>query len=300
MYGNDPRLVPEYLSTGIPELDKLMNGGLKKKSISLWVGMEGQGKTWTSQKAAAHNLQLDYEVAYVDVERAYMPGWWEQVGVNTKKLHVAQPRNAEECLDMVMVMLSEYDLIIVDSISALMPKYEEENSAESNQMALQARFNGKFFRDINGMNERAHVMVINQLRTAPGVIYGNPTYIPGGAAQRFFASSIIQARKDSWIENDKVRSGWNLKYEILGKHRGDSNDKDFAIVPVLFKGTIDKAGSLVNQGLELGIITQDGAKYEVMDGDEIFFTCRGKARLIESVTENEELFQNLERLIAAR
>lgn len=302
VFGNHPSLIPRFISTGVSELDELMNGGLRVKASSLFVGQEGQGKTWTAQRAAKKTIEDGKKVVYIDVEKAYVPEWWKEVGVDISKLVVAQPDNAEEALDMVMGLLHDYDLIIVDSTAAFMPKDEEEKSAEYNPIGVQARFLSRFYRDITGGNRNSHVFIINQMRETVGVIYGNPAVIPGGKAQKFFVSSIMQCRRDSWIEPDKKRIGWNLKYEILGKHRGHSNPGDSVIVPVLFSGKIDEVGSIVNMALSLGIIAQEGAMYSIIDKEtgEIVERIRGRARLTETMVENQELFLKLNEMVMSR
>ena len=301
VYGNDPRLKAQFLSTGIKELDELMNGGLRVKASSLFVGMEGQGKTWTAQKTAKKTIENGKSVAYVDIEKAFMPEWWREVGVDITKLVVAQPRHAEEALDMIMGLLEDYDLVIIDSTAGLVPKDEEGHTAEYNPIGLQARFLNKFYRDITVKNTRSTVFVINQLREKVGITYGSPTYIPGGRAQNFFVSSIVQCRRDTWIEDEnKKRIGWNLKYEIAGKHRGASSTGDSVIVPVLFSGQIDEIRSNIDLAINLGVIKSLGSGvYEIVDRStgEIISKIRGKAALQEKLTEDQELFGKVMELV---
>jgi recombination protein RecA len=299
MFGNDPDLAPVFLSTGIANLDTFLDGGLRRRSMSIFAGMEGQGKTWTSQQFARTSILAGLGVCYMDIEKAYDPKWWKQTGVPVDKLWVAQPGNGEDAIDiMVNLLKQEIDVIILDSLAAMMPSTEGEVSAEQNFMGLQARMNADFYRKANTLNKCTHVMVIQQLREKIGIVYGNPYSIPGGKAKDFFSSSIIQCKRAGWIEENKVRKGFILKYEAM-KQRGTANPGDYTEISVLFNGKLDEIGQMIGIAIAAGVIVQEGAWYKIVDKStgELLANIQGKARISETLEKNEELYKKVVSLI---
>lgn len=299
IWGNDPRLIPRYLPTGISELDNLLDGGLRVRAFSMFAGLEGQGKTWTAQRAIATTLSAEKRACYLDLERAYDPEWWTEVGVDISKLEVASPSSAEEAIDMVVALVEdEVELIVVDSLAAMVPADEGEAEADQGFVGLQARLNGRFYRVVTSKNNlllgrQTHILVINQIRESIGVVYGNPQIVPGGKAKNFFSSTMIQCKRDGWIEEDKLRKGWYLKYEVL-KQRGRANPGDSVTIPVLFSGHIDTVRQAIEMGLAWGTIKQDKAHYTIVgEGGEVVAKFYGKPKLTEALMEDEELLQRL-------
>jgi len=296
VFGNHPSLVPRYITTGIPELDAFLDGGLRRNSFSLWVGQEGHGKTWTSQKTVGANIQLDHKVCYINLEKAYHPAWWKQTGVDIKKLHVANLNSVEETIDACREMAqADYDLVVVDSSSAFVSGKEEEESAETNNIGLGARLSGRFYRLVNQVNKNTHFFVINQLRETVGMTWGSPIVIPGGKAQRFFSSSIVQCKREKFIpdaDKEKRFKGFNLKYEILIKNRGTAKPGDEITIPVLFSGKVDEAAQISSIAISLGIIKKEGAWYHIVDElGEIIKSIQGKDNLTNELSEDEELLK---------
>ena len=296
VFGNDPRLIRSYISTGISELDIFLDGGLVRKGFSIFSGLEGQGKTWTAQQMARASLDLGLQVCYMDMEKAYDPKWWSTVGVNINKLWVAQPAYGEECIDMVCGLLEAEtcDVIIIDSLAAMVPDAEADASAESNFYALQARMNSSFYRKATALNKSSHVFVIQQLRTKVGVVYGNPTTIPGGQAKDFYSSTSIQCKREGWIEENKVRKGFYLKYECM-KQRGSANPGDYTVVPVLFTGRIDEIAQTISMAISCGFIVQEGSWYNIIDTTtgEKLGRVQGKAKLADLLMGDKNLLDKL-------
>jgi recombination protein RecA len=299
MFGNDPDLSPVFLPTGITNLDTFLGGGLRRRSMSMFAGMEGQGKTWTAQQVAKTSLSSGLSVCYLDLEKAYDPKWWKQVGVPTSKLWVAQPAHGEETIDiMINLLKQEVDVLILDSLAAMMPNTEGESSAEQNFMGLQARMNSELYRKANSFNKCSHIMVIQQLREKIGIVYGSPYTIPGGKAKDFFSSSIIQCKRNGWIEENKIRKGFVLRYEAM-KHRGEANPGDWTEISVLFNGKLDEIGQMIGIAIAAGVIIQAGAWYKIVDpstGEE-FASVQGKAGLSAELEKNEELYGKMVELI---
>lgn len=299
VFGNSPTLERERLPTGIPELDVFLDGGLYRKGISVFAGNEGQGKTWTSQQLAKTSLNSNLKVCYMDLEKAYDPKWWRQVGVPVEKLWVAQPNHGEQAVDMAVGLMKDgVDIIILDSLAAMLPSAEEEASAEQNFYALQARLNSSMFRQVNAANKVSHLFIIQQLREKVGIVYGNPATIPGGNALKFYSSTTIQCKRSGWLEEGKVRKGFTIKYECM-KQRGSANPGDYTEVDVKFNGKIDEVGHMIGIAIAAGVISQRGAWYDIINtsSGEILATVQGKAKLSSELETNEELYKQMLELL---
>jgi recombination protein RecA len=295
VFGNDPSLERERLPTGIAELDIFLDGGLYRKGFSIFAGNEGQGKTWTAQQLAKTSLIAGLQVCYIDLEKAYDPKWWTQVGVPIEKMWVASPHSGEDCIDLTVGLLKEgVDIVIIDSLAAMLPLAEEEATAESSFYALQARLNSSFFRVANQSNRVSHVFIIQQLREKVGIVYGNPATIPGGNALKFYSSTTIQCKRKEWIEENKVRKGFVLRYECM-KQRGSANPGDYTEVSVLFNGKMDEIGQMIGIAIGAGVIEQRGAFYYIIDKStgENLATIQGKGKLSEVLEKDTELYQKV-------
>ena len=216
--GTDKKLDIIWVPFDIPQIDNMMGGGLPLGRMVLIVGNFGVGKTFFTQLCIANFQKLGRTAAYVDTERRYDPTWFKNSGINTEELSVAQPDSGEDALDICAFLIEQrVDLVVLDSIAALVPTAELEGTMEDNTIASQARLLNKGLRKTTKLNiasddltyQGTSFVAINQLRSGIGPF---TTYaLPGGKGQQYFASSLIRINRGSYIEEGKKRIGFNLK-----------------------------------------------------------------------------------------
>ena len=154
----------QRISTGLPSLDVMLGGGLPRKSSTIIYGQESSGKTFIALKAIAHAQSEGLECGFVDAEFSYDPVWAEKVGIQKKKLYIIQPETGEQALDATLALCKAgIDLVVVDSIAALLPTKEMEGTMEDNTIGQQARLLNQFFRKHGPVNFKTALVMINQV-----------------------------------------------------------------------------------------------------------------------------------------
>lgn len=289
MKGNDKRLILQRIPTGVPELDAILNGGIPRGRISIFTGEYSSGKSFLVQLLMQEALSKKLSVAYIDTEKTYDPVWWEQVGLNTKEVYVSQPNTGEEATKIVLSMVhAGIDVVAIDSLAAMVPMAEAKDS-ETKFMGEQARLINRLCRSLLSINHQSVIACTNQLRAT----IGGPSPVetmPGGKGQGFFASLILRMRRDGWLEESGERVGFNLRIicrkSKVGKPFGECT------LPFRFRGEIDRLAMLVDQGLEAGLVEQNGPWYTLkMQGAED--AALGKNALITRLREEEGLRDRL-------
>lgn len=287
-FGDDERLRVEYLPTGISALDTAMSGGFAFGRITELYGEFSSGKTLLALLAIKEAQARGLTVCFVDIERAADPGWMRVLGVDIENTLISRPRTGEDAWDLLEALcIAGVNVVVMDSLAQMVPADEADESMHQSFMGLQARMINKGLRKVTSVNENTAIILINQLRSALGVVYGNPETLPGGKGQGFIAHQMIRVRRGPWIEegtgNAKRRVGYHLTVKIEKSKAGGYDRR--AQVPFYFTGIIDEVGGLVPLAVDLGIIEQRGGWYTVPGGDRIF----GMVHLIEKVRESEEL-----------
>lgn len=205
--------------------------------------------------------------AFIDVEHALDPVYAHNLGVNTDELYVSQPDTGEQGLEIVemLVRSNAVDVVVVDSIAAMVPKAEIEGDMGDSHMGLQARLMSQALRKLTAVisKSRTAVIFINQIREKIGVMFGNPETTPGGRAMKFYASVRMDVRKGDAIKSGSENVGHRVKVKIVkNKLAPPFKTAEFDI---LFGRGISREGSLIDVGTEKGVIQKAGAYYSFGD-----------------------------------
>jgi len=285
--GGDHHLVVDKLPFEIPSLDSMLGGGLPIGRITLVYGDFSSGKTFLSLKAIAAAQAKGMSVILIDSDRSYEPKWAKLVGVDVSNLIVARPNYGEQALDLAEALISSgEDLVIMDTMDALLPISDAESDMEDNFIGLQSRMISRGLRKILRVNQKTIFFAISHVREGFGRFASKR--IPGGKAQEEMASLMLLISKGAAIkdeENDpKKRVGFNMRVTIE-KDKIHGNMYDSCELPFRFKdGAIDTMSGLFQLGLDVGVIKKSGGWYDFMDKHVM-----GKLGVIELLRGNEDL-----------
>lgn len=285
----------ESVSTNCFAIDRLLGcGGLPRGRVIEVFGEPSEGKSTLCLFLAAQVQKSGGRVAWIDSENAYDAAYAEKIGVKTDELMVAQSETLEEAFDVIRALseTNAIDLIVIDSVAALVPKSELEGTQMLKEtMALQARLMGKAMRIITGPISRSKTIVIfiNQTRDKVGVFWGNPQVTPGGKALKFFASVRIKVAKGDKIMGEK-------KDEQIGNTVNVTAVKNKVGMPFrkgkfdLYYGSgVDLVSDLFDTAGELGVMTKTGNTY--MFGEEKLGV--GMEQVINILKKNKELYEKI-------
>ena len=286
----------ETISTGALTLDLALGGGFPKGRIVEIYGPESSGKTTLALHALAEVQKAGGVAAFVDAEHALDPVYATAVGVDIENLLVAQPDTGETALEIVdqLVRSSVVDVIVVDSVAALVPRAEIEGEMGDNQMGLQARLMSKALRKIAGNIGRSGCVVIflNQLRQKIGVTYGSPEVTTGGNALKFYASVRLDIRRIQTL-----KKGTEGEYGIRAKVKVAKNKvaPPFRIAEfdILFGSGISQVGCLVDLAERTDVIVRKGAWYSY-NGENI---AQGRDNAMKYLEERPELMVDVEKQV---
>mmetsp|Transcript_23847 Transcript_23847/g.34874 ORF Transcript_23847/g.34874 Transcript_23847/m.34874 type:complete len:419 (+) Transcript_23847:196-1452(+) len=248
------------ISTGALTLDAALGGGYPKGRIVEIYGPESSGKTTLALHAVAEIQKSGGTAAFIDAEHALDPLYASALGVDVGELFVSQPDSGEMALDIVdqLVRSSAVDLIIVDSVAALVPRAELEGDMSDSQIGLQARLMSKAMRKITASLSLSQCTTIflNQLRSKVGVIYGSPEVTSGGNALKFYSSVRLDTRRKEILPEN---SGIKIKVKVV-KNKVAAPFKQ-VMLDILFNGGIDQMGCIIDAAEELGILVRRGSWY---------------------------------------
>lgn len=261
--------------TGSIAFDYITGGGLARGRVHEFYGPEGSGKTSVALQAVAEMQKKGGVAAFIDVEHALDPKQAARLGVDVNSLILSQPTYAEQALDIMEDLINSnvVDIIILDSVAALVPKAELEGSMEDNQVGLIARVMGKALRKITGAASKTGTIVvfINQVRDAVGVMYGNPEVTPGGKALKFYCSIRIRVSKGKQIVDKKTK-------QPIGQHVFLKCKKNKVGMPYLdaetdfyFLHGMDAAYDIATYGAQFDVIGKKGRTYVLPDGEPIMY-----------------------------
>ena len=263
--GDRPATNIDVISSGSLLIDNALGvGGYPKGRIIEIYGPESSGKTTLALHAIAECQKKGGRAAFVDAEHSIDPLYAKNLGVNIDELILSQPGNGEEALDIVETLASSgaIDIIIVDSVAALVPQAELDGEMSDNQVGLHARLMSKAMRKLAGiLNSNACTVVfINQLREKVGVIYGNPETTTGGRALKFYASVRIDIRRSEAIKSGNSIIGNTVNVKIV-KNKVAPPFKNCQIDIIFGKG-ISKNAEVLEIGVAKGILTKSGSWFE--------------------------------------
>jgi recombination protein RecA len=256
------------ISTGAISLDIALGvGGIPRGRVTEIFGPESSGKTTLALHIIAEAQKAGGIAAYIDVEHALDPVYSGHLGVNIDDMLISQPDTGEQALEIceALVRSSAVDVIVVDSVAALVPRAEIEGEMGDSQVALQARLMSQALRKLAvaiGKSGTA-VIFINQLREKVGIVFGNPEVTPGGRALKFYASIRIDLRRSDTIKQGEEAIGTRVKARVVkNKVAPPFRTAEFDI---MFDHGISREGDLVDLGVELGLIKKSGAFFSYGD-----------------------------------
>ena len=287
------------ISTGSLGLDVALGiGGLPKGRIVEIYGPESSGKTTLTLSVIAQAQKQGANCAFVDAEHALDPDYAEKLGVKLDDLIVSQPDTGEQALEItdMLVRSGAVDVIIVDSVAALVPKAEIEGEMGDAHVGLQARLMSQALRKITGSVKNANCLVIfiNQIRMKIGVMFGNPETTTGGNALKFYSSVRLDIRRVGAVkQGDEVVGNETRVKVVKNKVAPPFRQADFQI---LYGHGINVLGEIVDMGVQLGLVDKSGAWY-AYKGDKI---GQGKQNACDFLKENHKVREEIEAEIRAR
>lgn len=296
--GENAAMQVEAISTGSISLDVALGiGGVPRGRIIEIYGPESSGKTTIALHVIASAQKLGGEAAFIDAEHALDPVYAKNLGVNIDDLLVSQPDSGEQALEVceALVRSGAIDIVVIDSVAALVPQAEIEGDMGASHVGLQARLMSQALRKISGAVAKTNCIVIfiNQLREKVGVMYGNPETTTGGRALKFYASVRIDIRKGETLKNGADPYGNHVKCKIV-KNKVAPPFK-VAEFDILYGKGISKAGEILDMGVDCGIIEKSGSWFSY-NGERLGQGRDSARNLIES---DEALAAELEAKIAA-
>lgn len=294
--GDATRMKVETISSGAITLDLALGGGLPKGRVIEIYGPESSGKTTLALHAVAEVQKNGGVAAFVDAEHALDPTYSAALGVDIANLLVSQPDNGEAALEIVdqLVRSSAVDIVVIDSVAALVPRAEIEGEMGDNQVGLQARLMSKALRKVAGNIGKSGCTVIflNQLRQKIGVTYGSPEVTTGGNALKFYASVRLDIRRIQTL-----KKGSEGEYGIRAKVKVAKNKvaPPFRIAEfdIIFGSGISRLGCLVDLAEQTGVITRKGAWYSYK-GDNI---GQGRDNTIKYMEEKPEFAEKIDQQV---
>ena len=292
------RVRADAISTGSLSLDLALGiGGIPRGRVTEIFGAEASGKTTLAQHIIAEAQKLGGIVVYIDAEHALDAEYAAICGVNVADLNVSQPDNGEEALGIAeeLVRSQAVDLIVIDSVAALVPKAEIEGDMGDSHVGLQARLMSQALRKLVGVISKSHtaVVFINQLREKVGVIFGSPEVTPGGRALKFYSSVRIDLRRGDVIKRGNEAIGNRVKARVVkNKMAPPFRSAEFDI---MFNHGISREGDIVDLGSSAGIIRKSGTFF--LYGD--IKLGQGRENAKEYLVQHADVASEIERQIKA-
>ena len=267
-------------------------GGVPRGRVIEIYGPESSGKTTLAQHIVAECQKRGGIAAFIDAEHALDPEYARNLGVNIDELLISQPDTGEQALEITeeLVRSSAVDVIVVDSVAALVPKEEIEGAMEDKQMGLQARLMSKALRKLTSIVGKTNttVIFINQLRQKIGVMYGNPETTTGGNALKYYSSVRLDIRRIETLKKDDKEIGNRVKVKVVkNKVAPPFRIAEFDII---FGKGISKVGCIVDMAVNFGIVNKAGAWFSYNDEK----LGQGREKAIDFMKNNPEILQEVE------
>ena len=286
----------EAISTGALSLDVALGiGGIPRGRIIEIYGPESSGKTTLALHMIAECQKSGGEAAFIDAEHALDPVYAKHLGVDIDNLIVSQPDTGEQALEIAEALIrsSAIDLVVVDSVAALVPKAEIDGEMGDTHVGLQARLMSQALRKLAGVLNRsnASLVFINQLREKVGVMFGSPETTPGGRALKFYASVRLDIRKIEAIKQDSEIVGNKVRVKVVkNKVAPPFRETEFDII---YGKGISKSGNILDLAVNLDIIEKAGAWFSY-NGERI---GQGRENAKKYIENNPELMQELDQKV---
>jgi recombination protein RecA len=283
----------DAIPTGSLGLDIALGvGGYPKGRIIEIYGPESSGKTTLALHAIAECQKKKGKCAYIDAEHAIDPVYAGNLGVDIDSLILSQPDSGEQALDITQMLAASgaIDLIVVDSVAALVPQAELDGVMEDNQVGLQARLMSKAMRKLTAVIDKTKctIIFINQLREKVGVMYGNPEVTTGGKALKFYATIRLDIRRNDQIKQDGNAIGNETTVKVV-KNKVAPPFKQCHFSIIYGKG-IDSDSEIIDAADQLGLLKKSGSWYQTLDGEMI---GNGREATAKKLSEDAKLKESL-------
>lgn len=290
------KVVVPVIPTGALTLDLALGvGGIPHGRVTEIYGPEASGKTTLTLSIIAEAQKQGKTCAFIDAEHALDPVYAGKIGVKTEELVVSQPDTGEQALEIVesLVRSGAVDLIVVDSVAALVPKSEIDGNMGDAVMGMQARLMSQALRKLTAIINKSHtaLIFINQIRMKIGVMFGNPETTTGGMALKFYSSVRLEIRRKESLKKGEEVYGNTVRVKVV-KNKMASPYKE-ATFDILFGEGISKAGCLVDAALEANILARKGTWY-FLNEDRI---GQGRENVVKEVEGNPQLFGRLDKMV---
>ena len=288
----------EAIPTGSLALDLALGvGGIPRGRVTEIFGPEGSGKTTLGQHVIAETQKRGGAAAYIDVEHALDPAYATNCGVNIDELLISQPDTGEQALEITeaLVRSGAIDVIVIDSVAALVPRAEIEGEMGETHVGLQARLMSQALRKLTSAISKSGtaVIFINQLREKVGIVFGNPEVTPGGRALKFYSSVRLDLRRVETIKQGTEATGSHVRAKVVkNKVAPPFRSAEFDI---MFDHGISRESNLIDLGAELGLIKKAGTFFSYGD----IRLGQGRENAKQYLNQNPELAQEIEQQIRA-
>lgn len=296
--GDQTHMKVDAIPTGCLELDMALGvGGIPKGRIIEIFGPESSGKTTVALHIVAECQKRGGIAAFIDAEHALDPAYAEKLGVDIGELYVSQPSTGEDALEIceALVRSGAVDIVVVDSVAALVPRAEIDGEMGENFVGLHARLMSQALRKLAGVVSKTNAIVIfiNQLREKVGVMYGNPEVTTGGRALKFYASVRLDVRRGEQLKNGSTPIGNRTKIKVVkNKVAPPFRTAEFDL---LYGEGISKEGSILDMAVERDIIHKSGAWFSYKD-ERI---AQGRENTRQYLKEHPEVREEIEEAIRA-
>ena len=290
--GEGSHLEIEGISTGALSLDLALGGkGLPRGRIIELFGPESSGKTTIALQAVANAQRIGGVAAFIDAEHALDPSWCKRIGVNIESLLVSQPGSAEEALQIaeMLVLSNAVDIIVIDSVAALVPRAEIEGEIGDTFVGVQARLMSQALRKLTGGVSRSKCVLIfiNQIREKIGVMFGSPETTPGGRALKFYSSCRIDVRRIGPVKEGEEVTGSRVKVKVVkNKVAPPFRVCEF---DMMYNGGISREGDLMDLALADKLIEKSGSWFNYGD----LRLGQGRENAKQYLRDNPELADEL-------
>ncbi len=288
----------ETYPTGCLSLDLALGvGGIPKGRVVEIYGPESSGKTTVALHMVAEVQKLGGIAGFIDAEHALDPVYAKRIGVDVDNLYISQPDNGEQALEITetMVRSGAIDIVIVDSVAALVPKAEIEGDMGDSHVGLQARLMSQALRKLTGIISRSNCIVIfiNQLREKVGISFGNPETTTGGRALKFYASVRLDVRKGETLKQGGVMIGNHTKVKVV-KNKVAPPFKT-AEFDIMFGEGVSREGNILDLAAEVNTVQKSGAWYSY-NGEKI---GQGRENAKKYLRDNPEICEEIEKKVRA-
>lgn len=295
--GEAQRIDVATFGSGTLSLDLALGGGYPKGRIIEVYGPESSGKTTLTLHAVAEIQKSGGTAAFIDAEHALDPSYAKRLGVNLDELYIAQPDSGEQALEIAetLVRSNAVDLVVVDSVAALVPRAELEGEMGDAHVGLQARLMSQALRKLAGVISRskATVIFINQIRMKIGVLFGNPETTSGGNALKFYASIRLDIRRIGQIKDGEEVVGNRVRVKVVkNKIAPPFRNAEFDI---MYNQGISRSGDALDLGVAQNIVGKSGAWYDY-NGQKF---ANGREAAKQYLTDNPKVLAEIEKKIHA-